>query len=99
MNRRGWAIVFLGTLAVLTAGGGVLAASTDGFDLCWHVVAGGGGASSSDDFALYGTAGQPAAGVLSGGGYVLGGGFWGGGEVVGSAIRVYLPIALRQAPY
>jgi hypothetical protein len=56
---------------------GVLA--MDGFDLGWHVIAGGGGPSSSADYALDGSAGQPAAGTLSGGDYTLGGGFWGGG--------------------
>lgn len=60
-------------------------------------VAGGGGVSSSAGYALHGTAGQPAAGVLSSSDYVLGGGFWGGGEVVGGTGGVYLPILLRQA--
>jgi hypothetical protein len=96
MNRRVWAFVLLGMLAVLTVAGGVLAASADSFDLGWHVVAGGGGVSSSAGYALHGTAGQPAAGVLSGGGYVLGSGFWGGGEVVHGTIRVYLPVVMRN---
>jgi hypothetical protein len=95
MNRRTRAFVFLGLLAVLTVAGGVLAASTDGFDLGWHVVAGGGGTSSSDDFALLGTAGQPAAGVLTGRDYVLGSGFWGGGQLAASAYHVYLPLVAR----
>lgn len=75
---------------------GVLAAAPVSFDLSWHVVAGGGGASALASYALQGTAGQSAARVLSGGDYVLGGGFWGGGEVVGSTYGVYLPILLRQ---
>ena len=40
-----------------------------------------------------GTAGQPDAGVLSGGGYSLGGGFWKGGLPAG-AYRIYLPLVL-----
>jgi hypothetical protein len=95
MNRRSWFLVSTGLLFVLLLGGGVLAASPAGFDLDWHVVAGGGGASSSPGYVLQGTAGQPAAGVLSGGDYALGSGFWGGGEVAGSLYRACLPLILR----
>jgi hypothetical protein len=95
MNRRARVFVLLGTLAVLTVAGGVLAASADGFGLGWHVVAGGGGASSSDDFALQGTAGQAAVGVLAGADYVLGSGFWGGGELMPARTLTYLPMVAR----
>jgi len=95
MNQRMCAPVFLGTLAVLMVAGGVLAASTDGFALGWHVLAGGGGASSSDDYVLQGTVGQPAAGVLSSADYALGSGFWGGGELVEARTLAYLPVVVR----
>jgi hypothetical protein len=43
----------------------------------WFTVDGGGGTSSGGQFTLSGTAGQPDAGVMTGGGYTLHGGFWG----------------------
>ena len=98
MNKRAWAFVLVASLAASILAGGVLAASPAAFDLGWHVVAGGGGVSTSAGYALHGTAGQQAAGVLSGEDYLLGSGFWGGGEVVRSMLRIHLPVVLRQAP-
>ena len=95
MNSHVWSIAVAGLLAVSVLVGGVLAASTDGFDLGWHVVAAAGGASSSEDYALQGTAGQPAVGVLSSADYALGSGFWGGGELAPSWNVVYLPLVVR----
>lgn len=47
-------------------------------------VDGGGGASSGGAFSVSGSAGQPDAGVHTGGGFTLSGGFWfGGGAVSG----------------
>jgi hypothetical protein len=43
----------------------------------WFTVDGGGGTSGGGQFTLSGTAGQPDAGVMTGGGYTLHGGFWG----------------------
>lgn len=96
MDRQLRVLMVFGLLAVSLLAGGVLAASPDAYDLSWHVVAGGGGRSSSAAYALHGTAGQPAAGGLAGGGYVLGSGFWGGGEVVHGTLRIYLPVVLRH---
>ena len=96
MNRRVWAFALLGMLAVLTVGGGVVAASTDGFDLGWHVVAGGGGQASAEGLQVEGTAGQAAAGLLKGGDYELGSGFWGGGELVKAYYGLHLPIVVRS---
>ena len=44
-------------------------------------LAGGGGQVGGGPYALDGTIGQPDANELTGGSYVLGGGFWGGGVV------------------
>ena len=45
----------------------------------WYTVDGGGGTSSGGNFTLSGTIGQPDAGSMAGGDYVLDGGFWTGG--------------------
>ena len=67
-----------------------------------YTIDGGGGASSGGSFVLTGTAGQPDAGLLTGGSFSLAGGFWFGGSAasgVGSPIPVerfetrLLPIA------
>jgi putative copper export protein len=68
----------------------VLAQSSPGYDLSWHVVGGGGGRLEGTAYTLHGTAGQPVVDLLPGGGYVLAGGFW-----VGGIYRVYLPLTLR----
>jgi len=43
----------------------------------WFTIDGGGGTSSGGQYTLSGTIGQPDAGELKGGDYVLEGGFWG----------------------
>jgi hypothetical protein len=43
----------------------------------WFTVDGGGGTSTGGKNSLSGTVGQPDAGTMNGGGYVLYGGFWG----------------------
>ena len=47
------------------------------YDLHWSTVDGGGGVSTGAAYILSGTIGQPDAGDMSGGDYVLTGGFWG----------------------
>jgi hypothetical protein len=77
----------------------VLAQSGGGYDLSWSTVDGGGETFSSGGvYTLGGTAGQPDAGLLTGGSYTLGGGFWGGGAVALPRYTVYLPLILRQFP-
>src|SRR5262252_9876859 len=49
------------------------------FDLSWNTIDGGGGTSSAGTFALAMTIGQPDAGSMSGGAFVLSGGFWAAG--------------------
>jgi CSLREA domain-containing protein len=78
MNRRQLLIMTGGLVAVWLLVAGALAASLDGFDLGWHVIAGGGGHASSADYVLDSSVGQPAAGTLSSADYRLGAGFWPG---------------------
>ncbi len=71
-----------------------LAQSGGGYDLTWNTVDGGGYTwSTGGGYALGGTAGQPDAGALSGGGYTLLGGFWCGAA---AQYRIYLPLVLRN---
>jgi hypothetical protein len=73
-----------------------LAQSGGGYDLSWSTVDGGGGTQSSGGgYSLGGTAGQPDAGLLTGGDYTLAGGFWPGGALAVPAYRVYLPLVAR----
>ena len=48
------------------------------YDISWYTIDGGGGISTEGDYELVGTIGQPDAGVMSGGDFVLSGGFWAG---------------------
>lgn len=45
-------------------------------ELTWSTIDGGGGYSAGDAFELEGTIGQPDAGAMAGGDFVLIGGFW-----------------------
>ena len=65
------------------------------FSLDWWTVDGGGGTSSSASYALSGGIGQPEAGVLTGGGYILGGGFWPGRVRQSQGNAIYLPLVSR----
>ena len=48
----------------------------DRYPKSWSTIDGGGGVSSGGDYTLSGTIGQPDAGTMSGGAYLLAGGFW-----------------------
>ena len=48
------------------------------YTIDWYTIDGGGGSSSGGSYTLSGTIGQPDAGTLTGGNYILQGGFWGG---------------------
>jgi hypothetical protein len=90
-------IFFMGAaLALLLAAATGFAAATADPQLDWHVVAGGGGPSSGAAFQIDGTAGQAAAGLLSGDTYELGSGFWGGGAVTTAAFDIHLPVVVRN---
>ena len=74
----------------------VVLAAPAALSLEWWTVDGGGGiASQGGGYELSGTAGQPDAGVLSGGVYTLGGGFWRGGAVAEVEYQVYMPLINR----
>ncbi len=62
----------------------------------WTVDGGGATFSTGAGYSLGGTAGQPDAGVLAGGGYTLGGGFWKGGPLAALWYSIYLPLVLRS---
>jgi hypothetical protein len=66
---------FLQTLVALVIFTGAAQAQ---YAIDWYTVDGGGGTSSGGSFTLSGTIGQPDAGTLSGGTYMLQGGFWPG---------------------
>lgn len=93
-----WSIVLAGFLLLVMVSL-ALAQTGDGYDLTWSTVDGGGATfSTGGGYALGGTAGQPDAGLLAGGGYSLGSGFWVGGALAGEGYDVYLPLVLRDAP-
>jgi len=69
------------------------AQSGGGYDLTWWTADGGGSRLTGSRYVLQGTAGQPDAGALNGGGYSLAGGFWGGGAAGG--YDLFLPLILR----
>jgi hypothetical protein len=56
-----------------------------------------GGSGSAGLYAVSSSIGQPTAGQVSAGIYILGGGFWGGGIIVPVANNydLYLPLMLR----
>ena len=81
-------VTLLSTSLVALAGG-------PGYTLDWWTVDGGGTMSNAGGgYSLGGTAGQPDAGPLSGGGYTLDGGFW-GGALSASQYHNYLPLGMR----
>ncbi|MBK8986555.1 MAG: hypothetical protein IPM39_10815 [Chloroflexi bacterium] len=89
-------IVSLLVLVLLLAAG-ALYAETTGYNLNWWTVDGGGGHLSGTGYTLDSTIGQPDAGRMSGGNYVLAGGFWGGDRTEATGeYGVYLPTVLRQ---
>jgi len=82
---------------VLLAAVPALAQSGGGYDLSWSTVDGGGYTfSTGGGYSLGGTAGQPDAGLVSGGVYALGGGFWGSGAVEAPENVIYLPLVMRN---
>ncbi len=67
------------------------------YSLAWWTVDGGGAtALIGGSYTLGGTAGQPDAGLLSGGGYTLDGGFWGSRTTAVVRHPVYLPLVIRN---
>lgn len=91
-----WGLVIL-LLVLLLSVVPALAQTGGLFDLSWNTVDGGGGASGGGTYSLYGTVGQPDAGVMTGGDFTLSGGFLMGGEVVSPPPQneLFLPLILR----
>jgi hypothetical protein len=72
-----------------------LAQEGDPYDLSWSTVDGGGQTfSSGGSYELGGTVGQPDAGCMSGGDYLLCGGFWPGSGVE-PGYPAYIPLVLK----
>lgn len=87
--------VLLVLAILLTLAVPVLAQVSSNYDLSWHVIGGGGGKMASAGHTLQGTTGQALVGRMSSAGHDLCSGFWCAGE---AEYRVYLPLALRNAP-
>jgi hypothetical protein len=86
-------LVFLlaaGVVATTT----LLAQTSPGFDLSWHVIGNGGGESSSASFQVNGTIGQAAAGppTLGSARFTVNSGYWAGD----AGTAVYLPLILKN---
>jgi hypothetical protein len=60
------------------------------YSIPWHTVDGGGGASAGGGYSLKGTIGQPDAGTLAGGNFVVEGGFWCSEIITGGAIIMHI---------
>jgi hypothetical protein len=70
-----------------------LLAQENGYNLSWFSIDGGSQAVSGGGYELRAAIGQPDAGTLSAGPYVLHGGFFRGGAEVGQdSIFVFLPV-------
>ena len=77
MKRKG---ILLTLVVLLLLVNGTQAMGSANYALDWMIplTIGGGGASSSPEYTFSGTIGQPDAGILTGGDYILSGGFWTG---------------------
>jgi hypothetical protein len=94
--RLGVWLLLAACCVVLVAAVVPMTLAQTGYDLSWWTVDGGGATLiTGEGYRLSGTAGQPDAGVLAGGGYALLGGFWRGGKVGGQSYVVYLPLVMR----
>ncbi len=90
-----WVVPIALMLLLVTA---TIHAQTGGYDLSWFSVDGGGQTfSTGGGYELGGATGQPDAGTLGGGSYIMIGGFWNGGTLasVPGSHRTYLPVVLR----
>ncbi len=57
--------------------GAVLPLKAQSYSIDWFSINGGGGTSTGGGYSVSGTIGQPDAGSMSGGNFILDGGFWG----------------------
>jgi hypothetical protein len=89
-------ILAVTVLLMLAFGAAVLAQTSTGFNLEWHVIGGGGNESSSAGYRVQGTIGQSVTSPLTSGsaGFVVSSGYWPGATPAGTT--VYLPAVLRN---
>jgi len=91
-------LLLVGTLVSGHPGRHAAAQSGGDYNLSWSTVDGGGGRATGGGLIMVGTAGQPDAGALAGGSYLLAGGFWPATSTAARVIyHVYLPL-LRSRP-
>lgn len=93
MAKR-WVVFFLvGCLSLLIVA--QVLAAPQAYSLNWWTVDNGGGTSDGGIYSLSGTVGQPDAGDMSGGEYLLSGGFW--SKLITQVLSwlIYLPITIR----
>lgn len=94
VKRTGMALGAL--LALLLLASVALAQEGGPYDLSWSTVDGGGYTfSSGGAYELGGTIGQPDAGCMEGGTYLLCGGFWPGSAPEGD-LYFYVPLVLKR---
>ncbi len=92
------ALVVAACLALMVRGGSAeianAAPNTVSYEITWYTVDGGGAMNlTGGTYTLSGTAGQPDAGMQSGGSYALSGGFWSVG--LPDIIRNFLPFIAK----
>jgi len=78
-GSRGWGSLGVGWVWFIALGVAIASPAWGQYEVDWFTIAGGAGQGAGGVYSLDGTIGQPEAGEMTGGGYVLGGGFWGGG--------------------
>jgi hypothetical protein len=89
------ALAHLDTAAALQPPSTSCGTGSAGYDLAWWTVDGGGTTfADGSGYVLGGTIGQPDAGVLGYGIYMIRGGFWQSSAVTGYVL--YLPLAMRN---
>jgi hypothetical protein len=96
-SRRLVTFFLAAALLALAAGAVVLAQTSTGFDLSWHVVGSGGGESGSAGYQVQGTMGQAITSppTSDSPGFVVSSGYWVGSLAVGGT-TVYLPLIVDQ---
>jgi hypothetical protein len=91
-NRLRSFVVVAILLLVLATGVAVVAQTSPGFNLEWHVIGGGGGTSSSEHYRVHGTTGQGLASppTSGSGSFSVSSGFW------YAHTAVYLPVVVSN---
>ena len=84
MNRKMLSSKCLGLISVSFAWALLSATGQAQYSIDWYTIDGGGGTSTGGVYSITGTIGQPDAGRLEGGTYVIGGGFWGIFQTIGA---------------